>query len=56
MLCGRPICSDTQENNVKVCIPVLVVTLLIAVSSYETYIHSCLMYTGVDCMVDVKVS
>ena len=37
---GRHICSEdyNNNNNVNVCIQVIVVTLLIALSSYEAYI------------------
>ena len=36
--CGRNICLGAYANNAKLCIPVVMVTLLIAVSSYEVCI------------------
>ena len=44
MQCGRHICSGPYVINVKLYIPVLVVTLLIALSSYEAYILTQLFH------------
>ena len=38
--CGRHICSEADTNNVKLCLPVFLVTLLIAVGPYEAYIKA----------------
>ena len=38
MQCGRHICSGVHANKWNICIPVLLVTMLTAVSSYEAYI------------------
>ena len=35
---GRHVCSEAFTNNVKVCIAVFLIMLLISVSSYEAYI------------------
>ena len=44
MRCGRHICSGAYANSGKLCIAVLLVAVLIAVSSYEVYILTTLSH------------